>query len=575
MKNSDSQRPGFGQFAVFLAIVLCACALPAIQLSAADAPDPRLKGLSSNDGLRMGENMYLNGILPNGEPMQAIVKGDIPVAGNMFTCASCHLRSGFGTSEGRVRTAPIDGSRLYSPLSRFKGVPLKGQSNGLKNGNVYRPAYTDQTLAMVIQTGEDPAGRRITDVMPIYPLNDRDMGILVYYLKNLSTGPQPGVTDTSLRFATVVTDEVNKDDREAMLGPLRAFIDHWRISRNMERMTRRDAYLQEGTSTGLRKLSLSVWELKGPAETWRKQLEEYYRKDPVFGLLGGITTGEWAPIHRFCEDHKIPSVFPITDFPVISDTDWYTLYLSKGFHQEGETAAKYLHGRGDLPKDISVIQVFRNDRTGLVLSKAFQETWQGLGRTTPENVILDGSERLTPVFWKKLFDSRPHSVLLLWLNAKDFPALDDLSQAQTRPDMVFASSGLLGQSLYSLPEKARSLIYITYPYSLPQDSQKYKSSIEESLSKNNVPITNREIEYKMFSLFSTLTGPFSMMRSNIYRDSFLELIESSPDISTIPITYPRLSFGTGQRYASKGCYIVQLSEGPAPMLIKISEWVIY
>ncbi len=570
-------RSPFQPFAFFPVILIAGGILFCTTLSAlaGDAISPLLKGLSHNEILRMGETMYRTGKLPSGEPMDAVVKGDVPVDGAMFTCVSCHLRSGFGTSEGRVRTSPIDGSRLYSAVAKFKGIPVKSSSDEQKNDNIYRPAYTDETLARVIQTGEDPAGRQINDVMPIYLLKDREREILVYYLKHLSTGSQPGVTDTSLRFATVVTSEVTTDDREAMLGPLRAFIDHWRISRNMERMARRDSYLKEGTSTGLRKLSLSIWELNGPPGTWRGQLEKYYKKDPVFGLLGGITTGEWAPIHRFCEDNKIPAVFPITDFPVISENDWYTLYLSKGIYQEGETTARYLHGRNDVSTDTSVVQVFRDDRPGLVLSRAFQETWLSLGRTTPENVVLGPSEQLTATFWKKLFDKHPRAVVLLWLGTKDLASLDRLAQAATGPHMVFVSSGLLGQSLYSLPEKARDFVYISYPYSLPRESQKYKSSIEAALDKNNIPITNLDIEYKMFSLFSALTGPFAMMRDYVYRDYFLEQIESSSDISTTPITYPRLSFGPGQRYASKGCYIVQLSEGPNPELVKRSEWVIH
>jgi hypothetical protein len=39
--------------------------------------------------------------------------------------------------------------------------------------------------------------------------------------------------------------------------------------------------------------------------------------------------------------------------------------------------------------------------------------------------------------------------------------------------------------------------------------------------------------------------------------------------------FERLSFGPGQRYASKGCYIVQLSKGEKPGLIKKSDWVIH
>ncbi len=534
-----------------------------------------IAGVSPEEALQRGEKMYVNGILPSGGPMQAIVQGDIPVEGSKFTCANCHQRSGFGSSEGTLRTPPIDGTRLYSPYSNFKGIPSKRQRMAQRADTVYRQAYTDETLARIIRTGEDPMGRQLLETMPKYFLNDRDMEILVYYLKNLATGMQPGVTDIGLHFATVMTDEVSREDREAMLGPLRAFIDHWRISKNMERMTRRDSYVQEGSSTGLRKLSLSVWDLKGPAETWRRQLEEYYKKDPVFALLGGITTGEWAPIHRFSEDHKIPTIFPITDFPVISKTDRYTVYLSKGFYQEGETAAKYLHGRDCLSKDKSIVQVFRNDRAGLVLSKAFQETWQGLGHAAPDNVEVDRSDQLTAQFWKRVSALHEHAVIVIWLNAKDFPSLDSLVKAQTGAEMIFASSSLLGQRVYSLPEKERSFVYITYPYTLPQESQKFKSSIETELRTNNIPITNLEIEYKMFSLFSTMTGPFAMMRSYIYRDYFLEVIESSPDMMMNPVTYPRLSFGAGQRYASKGCYVVQLSSGSTPTLIPRSEWVIH
>ena len=41
------------------------------------------------------------------------------------------------------------------------------------------------------------------------------------------------------------------------------------------------------------------------------------------------------------------------------------------------------------------------------------------------------------------------------------------------------------------------------------------------------------------------------------------------------INYPRASFGQGQRYAVKGCYIVQLEEGEKPGLIKRSDWVVH
>jgi hypothetical protein len=142
------------------------------------------------------------------------------------------------------------------------------------------------------------------------------------------------------------------------------------------------------------------------------------------------------------------------------------------------------------------------------------------------------------------------------------------------PDMVIASASLLGSRMNSLPEKERGAVYFTYPYSLPQESKVFRTNIEASLRKKAIPITNLEIEFKMYSLFSILSGPLSRMRTFVYRYYFIEMIEATPDMSMTPVVFPRLSFGTGQRYASKGCYIVQLA-GSKPELVRKSDWIMH
>ena len=63
-----------------------------------------------------------------------------------------------------------------------------------------------------------------------------------------------------------------------------------------------------------------------------------------------------------------------------------------------------------------------------------------------------------------------------------------------------------------------------------------------------------------------------MMRGEYYRDYLYDVIGMMSDMH-YPL-YERVSFGPGQRYASKGSYIVQLGSGRNPVLERRSEWVI-
>lgn len=540
-------------------------------------------GLSRKEALRLGETIYRKGILPSGEPAKAVVQGDISVEGTMFSCESCHMRSGLGSYEGGILTTPTTGKYLYQPLFKARRLTPAEQERvptflqPLYQAPPTRPAYTDKTLAAALRGGIDPAGRRLHRVMPRYLLKDRDMAILIYYLKSLSAEPSPGVTDTTLRFATVITDGVSAEERDAMLAPLENYV-RLRNSRarSFEARAKYGAFAEQ-MDLAYRRLSLARWELKGPPETWRGQLEEYYRKEPVFALLGGITNGEWRPVHEFSEERRIPCILPVTDFPVISETDWYTLYFSKGFYQEGEAAARFLGTAAELPPDKTVVQVFRDNREGRALSAGFEEAWRDLGRRSPVNRALRAGKTITREFLQQLTDKGSPSVILLWVGPEAVPALETIAASPSRPGMVYVSASLMKESLGKLPENARDFTYITYPYGLsPVRIPSFRAkSAKGAQPKDKAPVSDRRIPAKMYSLSLVLTDALMMMQDNFYRDRFLDVIGMLPDKPQPNSDYERLSFGPGQRYAAKGCYIMQLTHGADPELVKKSDWVIH
>lgn len=99
--------------------------------------------------------------------------------------------------------------------------------------------------------------------------------------------------------------------------------------------------------------------------------------------------------------------------------------------------------------------------------------------------------------------------------------------------------------------------------------------VKSWLKVKAIPITNLEIQSGMYFAGWLLSNALMMMESDYYRDFFLDGIDMMNDEVYAIALYPRLSFGQGQRYASKGCYVVQLGEGREPMLIPRSEWVIH
>ena len=295
------------------------------------------------------------------------------------------------------------------------------------------PAYTDASFAIAIRKGVDPSGRSLNPVMPRYEMGDSDLKILLAYLKQLSAQLSPGVSGTTIALATVITDEVTKEDRDAMLGPLEFNVrSHNNLGRNAGNMGVMLS-MKEMRYT-FRQWTLAQWTLTGSPETWPAQLEDYYGKGPVFAVVGGISYRPWAPVHHFCETHQIPCLLQITDLPVVSTTDFYTLYFSEGYYQEGEAAARYVAKSWDANHPASIVQVLSPGPE----AEALASDLPGVG-----------------------------SVWLLWTGPESYSALESRAGLPEKPALVLMSSTRLQGSLWEMPAKARDFTFVTYPFRTP------------------------------------------------------------------------------------------------------------
>ena len=368
------------------------------------APTP--PNLPKAEIIRLGEQMYRDGILPSGKPMPAFIRGDVEVDSTAFSCSSCHLRAGLGSFEGGVVTPPTTGSKLYKPYHR---PPSLNDAIDRSGRFIYaktvqeRPAYTRKELATALRFGIDPAGQEFNDIMPRYPLASADMNILISYLESLSSTTSPGATPVEFAFATIITDDVSADDRQALLGPLQKFISEKNDQQKLYREFLRSGFTATlDMKDSFRRTSLDIWELKGSPESWRAQLAAYYAKKPVFAVLGGISNSEWQPIHNFCEAERLPCIYPITNLPAISESGWYTYYYNRGYSQEGEAAAAWLNRRESLTPATPILQLVQDSPAGRALATGFDSNWQAVGRPAVTSITVTAGQLHDVAAMKKL-----------------------------------------------------------------------------------------------------------------------------------------------------------------------------
>jgi len=540
---------------------------------------PGSSGVKDREAVfHLGERMYREGLLPSGEPMTGLVREDVPVEGSAFACTSCHLQGGLGSVEGGVVTPPTNAEKLYRPWYRYHPTLVGDERKELPEqirDTLRRPAYTDADLVRAITEGRDPTGRILNDVMPRYALGSADATVLVEYLKRLAATPSSGVTPTALKFATILTDEVSAEDRGDFLEVLKYRVSiHNRQGVDRDSRGYRSLAAREG-ALAYRDWSLSVWELKGPASGWSAQLEAYYRKEPVFAIVSGLSYRPWEPIHAFCESRQIPCILPLTDLPETSGTGWYTLYFSKGPFQEGEAAAAYLADL-DVDPDRPILQIVADSRAAKALAAGFDSSWADHGHGAVQSLHLRRGQRPDPVRLRKLIKGKGDPILLLWTGPETYPMLEKLTRHPKA--MVFMATSLLGPKLWDLPQEARDRTWLTYPFRLfrPPASMKAPEGITPvALAQVSLVAgdTHLRIRSRAFAVMKSLSEAVTRMERNFYRDTLLDAFGMMMDDQETD--YERLSFGPGQRFASKGCYVVRMPRGQLHGFLKQSGWVIH
>lgn len=554
----------------------CACSTAAVLavtvvLATAQAPSPQADP-------QLGKRLYRQGILPSGQPLRALVQDDVALAGPQLPCATCHGRSGFGTREGTVLVPAIIGPALYQTGEALPGTTFSTLYQAILPAPVrtqvrsprLRPAYTAATLAMALRHGQDPTGRTLAPLMPRYRLSDADLAHLDAYLQTLSATLSPGVTTSTVHFATVITDGVEPARRQAMLDVLHAYVQ-WKNADTARRLQRSGpgAWYTENFPETYRAWMLHIWQLSGPPDTWRSQLDIYYQQQPVFALLSGMSMDTWQPVHAFCEAAEVPCLFPHTDLPVVEPTGAYTLYLSAGLSVEARALAHHLRATAASAR---MVQVYRDTERSRTPARAFRQALAAAGLVHLQDQVI--AEQLTPAFWQTLRQNASPVILILWLDATDIATLELAPDTLDAVQQIYLSSSLLQEAPAGFPQAVRAKTSLTYPFALPHHDSPHSYRLRAWLRSRGVQRTAERIQFNTYFALSVADHALMQLGEHFVRDYFLETIEHVAESLPNPGVFPQLTLGPGQRFASKGSYVLRLSEQAPSGLEAVSEWII-
>lgn len=522
-----------------------------------------------------GERLYRDGIKLDGSIVSAEISSGVEVEGEQFACASCHRPSGYGASEGGTYVPPISGQllfqeRIYSRAENLQELYRERQTKeyfSRVRSTRNRPAYDDASLATVIRTGVDANGRQLETVMPRYALNDQDMANLIAYLRNLGAD-DPGVDEREIHFAFVIAGDVEHQQLLSIDDVVRRYFD-WRNISISDHLTAKKfslnykgTYLQHS-----RYWNISYWKLEGETETWSDQLRDYYDDKPVFAILGGVG-GPWDPIEAFCEKQQLPCIFPFTQLPETTQDSHYTVYFNRGLELEADVVAQSLTF-GEINNNAAIGQIYRDTETGRRPAQRLRSALSAKGWALAVDHKLAAESDLMEVLITLKKNHPDIASWVVWPDTQDLDLLDESIGAGGGKTYLPSTALHLHAEQFAEND---NLIFV-HPYALPSTYQPRSFRVRGWMHSRGVTILDELSQNRMFYIFELTRTALEVILGSFNREYFLERIEHEAE-NNLDISYVNLALGPGQRFASKGAYLVKIDPQAKGGISAVSDWIV-
>ena len=492
------------------------------------------------DSERRGKALYLRGESPSKKEITAML-GEIDVPASTLNCAGCHGLRGEGKTEGGVTAGNLTWSNLIRPYGHT-------HPSGRKHS-----AFNDKLFTRALVQGLDPTGNQLAVAMPRYEMSPEDISDLIAYLKRIETDRDPGLTETSIKVATILPkDGALADIGAAMKDVLTAYF----------------ANINDQGGIYNRRIELETIDAGANAAATATNTRKVVENGELFAIVGGLSAGADKELAAVTRETEIPYLGPATLLTQASAQNNRNLfYLLPGASQQARSLVNFAANKPELKKSPLAI-IHSENELALAAAAAIEDQARQKGWTSVTKKVLL-SEQLDAAALAQSLKAQGVQTIF-FLSASGESAFINAAAAANWTPHVFLLGSLAGRDLLkTLPLSFKDHVFVAFP-SVPNDvgpagiaelralEEKYKFAPRHIASQLNA-----------FAAAKIFTEALKRAGRDLSREKLITALEGLYEYDT-GVT-PSITFGPNRRVGAMGAYV--LSIDPARKEFVSSGWV--
>lgn len=492
---------------------------------------------------RRGKQIYLRGASDSGREIFAYIGDEsVEVPGSTMACASCHGLNGEGKPEGGV----VPSNLVWEALTKPYGVSHTG-------GRTH-PPYTERALELAITRGLDPAGHRLSNVMPRYQMSREDMDALVAYLKRLGKDLDPGVSDGRIVIGTVLPA---RSDLAGVGQAVRAVTT---------------AYFEEVNSrNGIynRKLELKFVETADTPAATAEKVRRFIQDEQVFAMTSAFTAGADKELASLMDELGVPLVGPITLYPQVGHPlNRNVFYLVSGMDGLGRALVNFASQNSSAEKPGAAVVYPEGGLSGSV-AEAIKDQCQKKGCGVPQPYVYQNGRFDAAACAKELSRAGRSVVFFLGTGEAALALMKEADRLRWSP-LLYLPGAAVGEGVFDAPLSFNRKVFISFPTSPADQSAEGVEEFRALAAKYRLPATHVSAQVSAYSAAKVLSEGLKRAGRELSREKLVEALEGLNEYSTG--LSPAITYGPNRRVGASGAYVITV-DLESRKFLPVSPWV--